>query len=72
MSNHAVPKTQSANTDFAQQATQDSPGIVSEFLQFLGENKKWWLMPILVSVALIAALVALSTSAVAPLIYPLF
>ncbi len=57
---------------FAQQADQASPGIVQEFIQFLGENKKWWLIPILVAVGLIATLVALSSSAIAPLIYPLF
>lgn len=61
-----------ATSAFAQQAEQASPGIVREFIQFLGENKKWWLIPILVAVGLIAMLVALSSSAVAPLIYPLF
>lgn len=71
MADQAPEPTKSPN-DFAQQAAQASPGIVSEFLQFLTENKKWWLIPILVSVGLIAALVALSSSAVAPLIYPLF
>jgi hypothetical protein len=60
------------SSEFARQAEQPAPGIVSEFLQFLKENKKWWLMPILVSVGLIAVLVALSSTAVAPLIYPLF
>lgn len=67
-----VPESTKSTNDFVQQAAQASPGIVSEFLQFLSENKKWWLIPILVSVALIAALVALSSTAVAPLIYPLF
>ena len=57
---------------FAQQADEASPGIVQEFIQFLGENKKWWLIPILVAVGMIATLVALSSSAIAPLIYPLF
>jgi len=64
------PKT--TNAEFAQQAQEASPGIVREFLQFLAENKKWWLIPILVAVGLITLLVALSSSAVAPLIYPLF
>ena len=59
-------------TDFAQQAEQASPGIVMEFVQFLSENKKWWLIPILLAVGMIAVLVALSSTAVAPLIYPLF
>ena len=61
-----------AQADFAQQAQEQSPGIVREFLQFLVENKKWWLIPILVAVGLIALLVALSASPVSVFIYPLF
>lgn len=58
--------------DFARQAEENSPGLVREFLMFLTENKKWWLIPILVAVGLIGLLVALSSTAIAPLIYPLF
>lgn len=43
-----------------------------EFILFLKENKKWWLIPILLVLALMGVLVALSGSAVAPFIYPLF
>ena len=43
-----------------------------EFFLFLKENKKWWLIPILLVLALMGVLVALSGSAVAPFIYPLF
>jgi Family of unknown function (DUF5989) len=68
-----TPDASKAETpEFARQAEEVSPGIVREFLQFLAENKKWWLIPILVAVGLISLLVALSSSAVAPLIYPLF
>jgi hypothetical protein len=66
------PESTNASADFARQAEEASPGIVREFLQFLVENKKWWLIPILVAVGLIAALVMLSASPLAPLIYPLF
>jgi uncharacterized protein DUF5989 len=72
MTDPAPEPTKAANTEFSQQADEASPGIVREFLQFLSESKKWWLIPILVAGGLIAALVALSSSAVAPLIYPLF
>lgn len=43
-----------------------------EFVLFLKENKKWWLIPIILVLALMGLLVALSGSAVAPFIYPLF
>ncbi len=64
--------TPTTSQNFAQQAAQPSPGIVREFLQYLNENKKWWLLPILVAMGLLVCLVTLGTSAVAPLIYPLF
>ena len=47
-------------------------GIVREFLAFLGENKKWWLIPLLVILVLMGALILLSGSAAAPFIYTLF
>ncbi len=43
-----------------------------EFLQFIVENKKWWLIPILLSFGLIGILVALSNTGAAPFIYSLF
>jgi hypothetical protein len=73
MSNPQPPDSPpTPNEDFAKQAAQSSPGIVREFGQFLVENKKWWLIPILVAVGLITVLVAASSSPLAPLIYPLF
>lgn len=47
-------------------------GIVSEFVLFLRENKKWWLIPMIVMVVLLGALVFLGSSPVAPFIYTLF
>lgn len=62
----------SASSDFARQAEQSSPGLIQEFMQFLVENKKWWLIPILVAVGLITALAVFSSSPLAPFIYPFF
>ena len=47
-------------------------GLVREFLDFLAENKKWWLAPIIISVLLLGLLVLLGGSAAAPFIYTLF
>ena len=48
-------------------------GVVGELLSFLWRERLWWLIPILVAVALAAAFVLLSSSpAVAPFIYTLF
>ena len=41
-----------------EKANQEKPaGIVREFLQFLPENKKWWLLPIVVVLVLCSLLV---------------
>ena len=61
-----------SNEDFAQQATEKREGLVSEFVGFLRDNKKWWLAPIIVSVLLLGGLVLLGGSAAAPFIYTLF
>ena len=41
-------------------------------MEFLSQNKKWWLAPIVVSVLLLGALVLLGGTAAAPFIYTLF
>jgi hypothetical protein len=59
--------------DFAAQASErKNSGIVSEFWDFLKDNKKWWLAPIVVSILLLGALVLLGGTAAAPFIYTLF
>ena len=46
--------------------------LLRELVGFLGKNKKWWLLPILGTFAVVGALVLLSTTAAAPFIYTLF
>ncbi|UVO31788.1 DUF5989 family protein [Bradyrhizobium arachidis] len=47
--------------------------FVVEFWNFLRVRKKYWLLPVLVMMALLGGLIVLSqTSAVAPFIYALF
>ena len=47
-------------------------GVVSEFWFFLGQTKKWWLLPIVIILLGFGVLVALSGTAAAPFIYTLF
>lgn len=47
-------------------------GFLAELWAFLRDNKKWWLLPILVVLLLFSALVLLSGSGAAPFIYTLF
>jgi Family of unknown function (DUF5989) len=57
---------------FAEQANQPSAGLFCELLAFLLHNKKWWLAPILIVLALVGVLVILAGTSAAPFIYTLF
>jgi len=57
---------------FEELAQQKRSSLVGEFIEFLKHNKKWWLLPILLILLGLGLLVLLSSSAVAPFIYPLF
>jgi hypothetical protein len=53
-------------------ANAKQPGIAAEFCGFLRENKKWWLLPILLTIGLFGILVILASTGVAPFIYTMF
>ena len=60
-------------SDFEKQAQRQARvGFAGELWGFLKQNKKWWLLPILVTLLLVGALILLSGTAVAPFIYTLF
>jgi Mg2+/citrate symporter len=65
-------KHQPQGDDFEQAARQGDVGLFREFLGFLMESKKWWLVPLLIAFALVAALVFLGGTGAAPFIYSLF
>ncbi|HVO33643.1 MAG TPA: DUF5989 family protein [Elusimicrobiota bacterium] len=46
--------------------------LAREFWQFLKQNKKWWLIPMLVVIFALAGLMIFAGSPVAPFIYALF
>ena len=47
--------------------------LIAEFFQFLRQEKKWWLIPLVaVLLALGAILIVAGNPVIAPLIYPLF
>lgn len=58
--------------EFEHLSQQKRTLLVGEFIEFLKHNKKWWLLPILLILLGLGLLVLLSSSAVAPFIYPLF
>jgi hypothetical protein len=58
--------------EFAKLAEGPQVGLLREFWDFLRYNKKWWLLPILITLVLLGAFVLLSGTAFAPFIYTLF
>ena len=47
-------------------------GLLGELWDFLKQNRKWWLLPLMVALLLFGALVILGGTAAAPFIYTLF
>jgi hypothetical protein len=47
-------------------------GAYRELVQFLRDNKQWWLVPLLLVLVGMGAILLLSSSAAAPFIYTLF
>ncbi len=53
-------------------ARQGREGLLREFWGFLRQNKKWWLLPILILLLVFGALILLAGTGLAPFIYTLF
>jgi hypothetical protein len=53
-------------------AEQHGESLLSEFWAFLRQNKKWWLLPIVIVLLVLGVLIFLSSTAAAPFIYTLF
>jgi hypothetical protein len=56
---------------FEQEANQPPITLWQEFCYLIVHEKKWWLVPILIALLLIALAVAFSSSAALPFIYTL-
>ena len=56
---------ESENEDFAAQATESRTSLAGEFTDFLKENKKWWLAPIVIAILGLGLLVLLGGTAAA-------
>ena len=68
------PQSEQSNTksEFEEAGEQKQLSLVKEFLLFVVENKLWWMIPILLALALIGCLVAFASTGAAPFIYTIF
>ncbi|HLA09615.1 MAG TPA: DUF5989 family protein [Pyrinomonadaceae bacterium] len=49
-----------------------NPGFFRDLVMFIKHNKKWYLIPVVVSILLLGILIALGSTGAAPFIYTLF
>ena len=66
------PEVRKPKTEFEELGDEQQLSLVQEFFYFITENKKWWLIPILLVFGLVGLLVALGSTGAAPFIYTLF
>jgi len=62
----------SKSDQFEQDADAAQAGLLQEFVDFLMQNKKWWLTPIIFTLLLIGVLVIFGGTVAAPFLYTLF
>ena len=59
-------------TEFEKSGEQKDIGLYGELVAMLKQNKKYWLIPLLIILLLFGVLIALGSSAAAPFVYTLF
>ena len=57
---------------FEEAGKEAQANLLSEFIQFLRQNKKYWLIPILLVLLGLGALIIIGGTVAAPFIYTLF
>lgn len=65
-------KSPESKSAFEQAGEEERLSIVAEFIYFLKENKKWWLLPILIVLSGVGLLAFFAGTGAAPFIYTLF
>ena len=75
MTDSTPPQHRSRQEEFQpaeDRAAGASAGPAAEFRGFLARTRKWWLIPIILSLLLIGSLILATETSVAPFIYELF
>jgi len=59
-------------SEFEKSGDEKDIGLMGEFIGMMKQNKKYWLIPLIVILLLFGVLIILGSSAAAPFIYTLF
>jgi len=59
-------------TEFEKSGEQKDIGLMGEFIAMLKQNKKYWLIPLIIILLIFGVLIILGSTAAAPFIYTLF
>ena len=62
----------SSGDEFARLSDQPAPSLLQEIVGLISHNKKWWLIPLVVTLMPVAAMIFLGSTPAAPFIYTLF
>ena len=49
-----------------------NPSFLRDLVMFIKQNKKWYLIPVVVTILLLGILIALGSTGAAPFVYTLF
>ena len=60
------------HNEFVQAGQENDLSIIKEFYLWMKENKKWWILPIVLAIGIMGLLVTLGSTGAAPFIYTLF
>ena len=70
-SEEGVPEVEEKDLDPFEGEPRDR-SLLRDLCEWVANSKQWWLIPILLGLALVGLLVGLGGSVFAPFIYPLF
>ena len=57
---------------FKEASQRNRQGLIGEFIGFMSENAKWWLIPFLVVFGILGLALILGSTGAAPFIYTMF
>jgi len=67
-----TPKPADQQSFLDASAKSGDAGLLSEFMGFMRENAKWWLMPFLIVFGILGIMLILGSTGAAPFIYTMF